>query len=63
MLQNVAEKISAYVTGVEEGEGEENSATRHVLDLVIMIIRVIMTMTIRMIMTMTIRSITVMTVP
>ena len=34
MLQNVAEKISAYVTGVEDDAGDEGPGSRHVLDLI-----------------------------
>ena len=34
MLQNVAEKISAYVTGVEVDAGDEGPGSRHVLDLI-----------------------------
>ena len=34
MLQNVAEKISAYVTGVEEDPSFEGPGSRHVLDLI-----------------------------
>ena len=34
MLQNVAEKISAYVTGVEDDTGDEGPGSRHVLDLI-----------------------------
>jgi len=34
ILQNVAEKISAYVTGVEEDPGFEGPGSRHVLDLI-----------------------------
>ena len=34
MLQNVAEKISAYVTGVEDAAGDEGPGSRHVLDLI-----------------------------
>ena len=34
MLQNVAEKISAYVTGVEDYAGDEGPGSRHVLDLI-----------------------------
>ena len=34
MLQNVAEKISAYVTGVEDEAADEGPGSRHVLDLI-----------------------------